>query len=656
MTENLVEQTDAADSNDEFYAEVERATNSFNEREFAEAINICEQALEKWPDKAETYLILGVIAYELGNEGRAINLIKKAHEIDPNCRDYAEALATLHTKTGNLAEGLYFAKLTLALEPHPRFKPLVPGPLADYFGALENVQPSVHYLTAARLFNQRMYAQAIDACRAELEINREHADCTRLLGRALHMTGNYERAVASLHGAIHLAPGNALSHVYLGNSLYGLGRFSEASACHEKALEMAPNNAEVHAASMVGLAYQADEIWSRYRKRAAKWARRNVKPREPASGDNADPVSERKIRIGYLSHALFESPELMFVEPLFKYHDRNRFEIFCYQHFLTKDTVSTHLESHVDGWRNIFDIDPVTASYMLKGDGLDILVDLSGHAEGERLAILGAKAAPVQVAWLGHPEAAASPGIDYVLSDSITAASDRKMCLKDQTVVELGHGLVAVEPFAFYPDPSEPPVVANKFVTFGGICDLARLTPEVVATWSGVLTAVPDSRLLLGYEDNLPPAVRNQAFELFAHYGVTNRIHFLDESELKAGDGNRSNIDFFALIDVMLDTFPVSGSSETCEALWMGVPVITLSGKRRSALMGASILHAANRADWVAASRRQFVKKAAALAKNKAGLKKIRGGLRDELKTAPLFDAPAFVKSVENAYSSILKI
>ena len=576
--------------------------------------------------------------------------------MDPNCRDYAEALATLHTKTGNLAEGLYYAKLTLALEPHPRFKPLVPGPLADYFGALENVKPSVYYLSAARYFNQRMYAEAIEACRAELEINRNHADCARLLGRTLHMTGNYERAVASLHSAIHQAPDNVLNHVYLGDSLYRLGRFSEASACHERALEMAPDDAEVYAASMVGLAYQPDGQWSQYRKRAAKWVRRHVKSREPEAGGDTDPGGERRIRIGYLSHAFFECPELMFVEPLLKYHDKSRFEIFCYQHFMTKDTVTTRLESQVDGWRNIFDIDPVTASYMLKGDGLDILVDLSGHAEGERLAVLGEKATSAQVAWLGHPEAAAGPGIDYVFSDSVTAASDRKMCLKDQTAVVLEHGLVAVDPFAFYPDPSESPVAANRFVTFGGICDLARLTPEVAATWSAVLKAVPGSRLVLGYEDNLPPAVCNQAFELFANCGVTNRIHFLDESELKAGDANWRHIDFFALIDVMLDTFPVSANFETCEALWMGVPVITLSGKRRAGLMGASILHAANRADWVAASRRQFVRKAAALAKDLAGLEKIRGGLRAEVKASPLFDAPSFVKSVENAYTSILKI
>jgi len=655
MTENLVEQTDTADSIDAFYAEVERATDYFNKREYAAAIDVCEQALKKWPDKAEIYLILGVVAYELGNEGRAINLLKRAHDFDPDCRDYAEALATMHTRTGNLAEGLYYAKLTLALEPHPRFKPLVPGHLADYFGALENVKPSAHYLSAARHFNQRKYAETIESCRAELEINREHADCARLLGRALHMTGNYERAVAFLHGAIHQVPDNVLSHVYLGDSLYRMGRFSEAAACHERALEMAPNDAEVYAASMVGLAYQPDGQWSQYRKRAAKWARCHVKPRAPEAVGETGLEGERRIRIGYLSHAFCESPELMFVEPLLKYHDKSKFEIFCYQNFMTKDTVTTRLESQVDGWRNIFDIDPVTVSYMLKGDGLDILVDLSGHAEGERLAVLGEIAAPAQVAWLGHPEAAATPGVDFVFSDSVTAASDRKMCLKDQTAVVLEHGLVAVEPFAFYPDTVGSPAAANGFVTFGGICDLARLSPEVAATWSAVLRAVPDSRLVLGYQENVPPAVRDQVFELFAHSGVTNRIHFLDESELEADGANRKNIDFFALIDVMLDTFPVSASFETCEALWMGVPVITLSGKRRSALMGASIMHAANRTDWVAASRRQFVRKAAALAKDLPGLEKIRDGLRAEVKASALFDARAFVRSVEKAYTAILK-
>lgn len=658
MTENATAQARASDADEEYYAEVERATNVFNQRDYSAAIEVCEKAVKRWPERAEMYFILGVIAYEMGNQGRAITLIEKAHQIDPDCRDYAEALATIHTRVGNLTNGLYYAKLTLTLEPHHRFRPLVPAPLSDYFGALQNVRPSGHYLTGARLFNQRRYAEAADALRAEIEINRDHFECSRLLGRALHMTGDYGRAVDALHAAVHLAPRDAKAHAYLGDSLLRLGRFSEAIASHERARRLAPGDAAIHAAVMGGLAFHpSDEVWATYRKRAAQWARRSVRTRAPGSGIDKATLDQRKIRVGYISHAFFEGPEMAFIEALLRHHDRSRFEVFCYQHFVTKDSVSTTLESHVDSWRNVYDTDPVTASYMLQGDGLDILVDLSGHAEGERLELLRERAVPVQVSWLGHPEAAASPGIDYVLSDAVTARHDRRMCLGDQESVLLQGGLVAVRPFSHYPAVSESPAGAHRIVTFGGVCDLGRIGPDVAALWSDVLMAVPGSRLVLGHVGAIPQAVRNHAIELFAHYGVTDRVSFQEPAVTAnpRGADRLADLEYFSLIDVMLDTTPVNGTIETCQALWMGVPVINLTARRRAGLMGASILTAAGKTEWVANTRRRYVKMAADLAKDPARLAEIRRSLRTEIEGSALFDVRAFARSVENAYRAILQ-
>ena len=224
---------------EEYYREIERITQLFNERDYMNALDICETTLKSWPDRPEAIFILGVIAYQLGNQGRALSLFENAHAMEPNCRDYAEALATVHTEVGNLNEGLYFAKLTLTMEPHPRFKPLVPGTLSDYFGAIDKVKPPTHYVNAVRLFNQRLYHQAIEACGSELEINADHPDCHRLLGRALNETGEYDRATAAFHAAIYLAADNPLDFVYLGESLIHLGRYSEALACHEHARALA---------------------------------------------------------------------------------------------------------------------------------------------------------------------------------------------------------------------------------------------------------------------------------------------------------------------------------------------------------------------------------------------------------------------------------
>ena len=489
------------------------------------------------------------------------------------------------------------------------------------------------------------------ACGSELEINADHPDCHRLLGRALNEIGEYDRATAAFHAAIYLAADNPLDYVYLGESLTHLGRFAEALACHERARVLAPKDSQIHAAAISGLAYQADEIWANYRKRAASWSRAKATPRKDKPGRAFENVPGRKIRVGYLSNKFFKCPQQLFVDPIFNYHDRNRFEIFCYQDFLTKDSVTTRLENLAHSWRNIFEVDTVTASFMIEGDGLDILVDLSGYGEGARLDLLAARPAPVQVAWMGIPEAAAFPGIDYVLSDEVTASHDAKTCLKDQESVVLDHGLVSVSPFVLYPGVDEQPAKSNGCVTFGGVCDLARLTPAVASAWSRVLMAVPGSRLVLGYVDNISWAVRDAVGEIFAHYGVGDRV-LLQEVE----QGDEANLKFLPLIDVMLDTFPVSGGIETCEALWMGVPVITLAGKkRRAGLMSASILRAAGRGDWVTATEKQYVRRAVKMAKDLSGLEAIRRELRGEVQEQPLFDPQGFVKDLEKAYLTLVR-
>ena len=645
----MTEESNAED--EEYYQEIERITQLFNAQDYMGALDVCETTLKNAPDRPEAVFILGVLAYQLGKQGRALTLFENAHAMEPNCRDYAEALATLHTEVGNLNEGLYFAKLTLTMDPHPRFQPLVPGSLSDYFGAIDNVKPPSHYVNAVRLFNQRLYEEAIDACGLELEINANHPDCHQLLGRALNEIGEYDRACAAFHAAIYLNAENVLDYVYLGDSLARLGRFSEALACHERARAMAPKDSQVYAATMSGLVCQADEIWANYRKRAAKWSRAKATPRtnKPVDASAGDPA--RKIRVGYLSNKFFKCPQQLFVDPIFNYHDRNRFEIYCYQDFLTKDSVTTRLENLAHSWRNIFEVDTVTASFMIEGDGLDILVDLSGYGEGGRLDLLAARPAPVQVAWLGIPEAAGLPGIDYVLTDAVTASHDAKACLGDQTTVVLDHGLVSVSPFVLYPDVEELPAKSLGSVTFGGVCDLSRLTPAVASAWSRVLMAVPGSRLVLGYVDNISWAARDAVAELFAHYGVGGRVLF---QEVEQGD--EANLKFLALIDVMLDTFPVSGGIETCEALWMGVPVITLaSQKRRAGLMSASILRTAGRADWVMATEKKYVRCAVKMAKNLSALETIRQELRAEVQGSSLFNPQGFVRDLEKAYLSLVR-
>jgi predicted O-linked N-acetylglucosamine transferase (SPINDLY family) len=644
------------DGVDEYLSEIKRSMILFNEKDFTSALDIGEAALKSAPDRAEAYLLLGIIAFTHGRNGRALELFEKAHELDPECRDYAEALANVYTRSGRLTDGLYFAKLAGTLAPHPKMGHMLPGALSNYFEALRNVTPSNNHLQALRCYGERKFAAAADLSESELSLNRDKLESWRLLGRSLNKIGKFDRAAASFHAAIHMEPGNALDLVHLGHALYGMGRFSEALACHDQAREMAPKDSEVHASTLKALAYQGDEVWQRYRKQAAKWARDNVVSRRNAKEDKAKKErdtapSGRKIRIGYISNRFFSCPESALIEPAITYYDTSRFEVYCYQNVKFKDALTTRLENAADRWRDISDIDSVTASLTMENDHLDILVDLCSYDEDYALELTGRRPASWLVGWSGQREVSGMPGLDVILSDEVTAKSDGKACLKDQKTVLLGQGLVALNRPAYSADIIDLPARTNNMVTFGGVCDLARISPENAAVWSDVIKATPNSRLFLGYVDDIPKDLKARAFDLFSHFGIAERVTFQEPPENKE---ITAPMDFFSKVDIMLDTFNVSGDVETCMALWMGVPVVSLAGNRRSALTGASILHAAGKKEWAASSKGQFIKKAAALAADVEKLESIRGTLRSDVEKSHLFSPQTFVRRLEEAYLSIL--
>ena len=651
------------DQQTDYRGKLVSAMVAFNQRDFLHTVEICEEILEAWPDGAECHLILGVVAYAMGNQGRAIKLIERAHGLDPECRDYADALANLCTRVGRLSDGLYYAKLAGTLTPHPSGGTMVPRDLSNYFMALHTASPSSHYLSAMREYEAWHFKQAVEECRAELEINRNHVECWRLLGRALHRTGNYEDAVSAFHAVIHMQPGHAMDHVELGDSLYGLGHHADALACHRLARKMDPNSGAVHLGTAGGLIHQPDALWPLYRKWAAAWSRKNVISRKKKPSRKFEAVPGRKIRVGYLVDRLFHCPEVRFLEPLFKYRNKHVFEIYCYRSFGKKDVVTTRFENYVDRWRDIEGVDDVSLGYIMEGDEIDIVIDLSKEATNARPEVMGKRPASVVVSWLGCPETAGAPGADLVLSDKVTADIDAKTCLKEEETVTLESGLIGLDPLTFFPDVEALPARSNNHVTFGGVCDLARMTPEVASVWSSILLAVPGSRLVLGYVENISPKVAESAIEIFGHFGVADRIHFQqaepanDEASSSAEVNNpgEPNKAFLGLIDVFLDTFPVTGGLEICEALWMGVPAVTLAGKRRSGLMGTSILASAGKEKWAAHSTDDYIETAAALGTDLDRLESIRRSLREEVEKSVLFNPQAFVRSIENAYMAVLR-
>ena len=640
------------ESGTEYSESLKRASGFLFSNDLEKAIDETNKALAAEPENPEAICLLGIVAFQMDDAGRALTLIERAHQLDPDCRDYADALAVINTRVGKLSEGLYYAKLATALRPNEDLTALIPWAFRDYMRVLQNPGISPHFINAWVMFHQRDYKKAAEYCEKELRVDEENGACQRLLGRALAARGEYGQALAAFQAAIALDPGDGAAHEYAGHALIHLGRFDDGRACHERAVSLAPGDVDLHSRTTAALAYFPEAEWRAFPREAralgekilAKADRVDLSGREAFSGG-------RRIRIGYLSDAFCDDPRLPFIEAVLKSHDKRRFEVYCYHLTIFEDLYTIGLKGYASHWQHFQDVDDDTAARIMAGDNLDIVIDLCGYDNDQRLVVLARKPAPVQVSWLSWPHASRLGAIDYVICDPVTRGADDAHAA-GETCMELESGLVAFEAKTITLDGGRSrssPAKKNGFVTFGGVCDLARLNPSVAGLWSKVLCAVPESRLLLGGVQTICAETRTRVRELFADSGVLERVsfHVLPEDEM-------ADPTYFVQVDVMLDTFPVSAAADTCRSLMAGIPVLTLAGTRRSALVSASILRSAGKEEWVARSDEAFVKNAAALAGDVPRLAKIRRTLRGEVAKSDLCDCAAFTRALEGAYVRML--
>jgi len=619
-----------------------------------DAVELADSISELFKERdntAEGFCLLGLVSWRLADNGKAIQLLTTAHELAPDCRDYVDALATIHTQVGNLSDGLYYAKLATALEPHEYIHPFLPPGLSNYFTALSSTSPSGHYVNGLVRYNQRQFEAAITELEAELELNNNHYECLTLYGKCLHELGRYDEAIIALQKATKIKPDGAEPFIEMGNSLYRLGLFKDAVTSHLTALEL-DRSIEICAAAADGVKYLGSEYESE---------RNNLNsltneifdeievypPREPR-GVKSNPDI---IHIGYIINSIYQGDYYPLFEPILRHHDHTKFKVFVYQLSVTEDALFTLIKNHANSTRQVYDIDPETLAVIVRNDRLDAVVDLTGYSNGQQYTLLKQGITPVQIGHLRYPFGITSPGTNFVISDKTTAEMDQKEIPEGVKNIVMDHGLYAIDPLNNFPDPVSAPAVKNGFVTFGGKSDLATLTPNLARLWAEVLRAVPDSRLSLGGTAKQCDYAKTRIHEMFDNEGVADRVTILEPEQANPV----TDVSFYNSIDIYLDSFPNSGSNIIIEALWMGIPAITLAGEQRSSLLAASILSAANKAEWISNSEDQYVELVVELSKDGKSLSKIRKSLRPELEESSLFDTAAHTRAWENAIESCIK-
>lgn len=490
--------------------------------------------------------------------------------------------------------------------------------------------------------------QAVACFQRAVELEPLRPEAHNILGHALLMQGRCADAARRLEEALRLRPGYPAALDNLGRVLKAQGRSDEAVARHRQALIGRPRP-ETHSNLLYSLNFPDGIPPEEIRAEHARWARLYADPlREEGVLPGAGFAPPRPLRVGYVSPDFVNHAVAFFFEPVLAAHDRSQVHVTCYAEVAVPDGVTRRLRESSDQWRDIAGRSDAEVAARIRADRIDVLVDLAGHTANNRLLVFARRPAPVQISWLGYPNTTGLEAIDHRLTDAICDPPGLTEAWHSERLLRLPGG------FCCYRFPEEAPAVApspapaSGLVTFGCFNHAAKLTLAVTALWSRLLQAVPGGRLLLRSPGLSDPETAEAMRARFVAHGIAADRIATEGTRLSL----RDHLGRYAGVDVALDPFPYNGTTTTCEALGMGVPVVTLAGREHRSRVGASLLTRLGFPEWIAASPEAYLAIARKLALDRPALASLRSGLRERMRASPLCDAPGFTRQLEAAFLS----
>mgnify|MGYP001820358724 CR=1 FL=1 len=493
---------------------------------------------------------------------------------------------------------------------------------------------------------QGNYSRAADSYRKVIELQPNTVIAYHSLGNALRKVNSHMEAVHVFNQALVLQPQNSDIYYDLGNTYKACGEISKAIACFRHAMQFISNKLQAHANLIACMLYSDDTNQQELFREQVAWGRameRNL-PNPPCYKNTR--VINRRLRIGYCSPDFRNHSVAFFFEPLLEAHDRDRIETFCYSQVEQPDATTERLHTLADHWRDTCGMSNEELYASIRSDEVDILVDLAGLTHGNRIEVFVRRPAPVQLNYLGYASTTGLTSMQYRFTDKWADPPGEADDFHTEKLVRLPHGFLCYRPPDDAPEVATLPALESGQITFGSFNNLVKVTPAVVRFWSGLLKAVPESRLICKAERLSDTSICQRYMELFkAHDIPADRVELLGQVNSVA-----EHLDLYRRIDIGLDTFPYNGTTTTCEALWMGVPVIVLEGDRHMARVGVSVLQHAGLERFIARDSNEYISIVADLAQDLGRLAVLRAGLRNRLEQSPLCDATAFARDVESAY------
>lgn len=599
------------------------------------AIALCREMLRQHPHNPGVLHCLALALLMKGDAGSAIEYSTQslAASVVPDAATYA-VRANACIALCDFAAAAADFRHALAIRPQWTELQASLGGLYQKLGDVEQAEACCREVLAREPGNVRALSN-LGVILQQRGDNAEAAVCHQLayqqqpqsaliaqnLASALHAAGQPEEAEQVCRQALALNPQEALAHYTLARIQSDLGDNEGALASYARALEINPAYLQAAQGRILLMHYlpglSPGQIFAEQRQFAARFEAHLMAAWQPHANSRNE---NRRLRIGYVSGDFRHHAIAYFIEPILARHDKSRVEIFCYSNYAVEDAISNRIAELADCWVRCSGLNDDDLAARIRADRIDILIDLSAHTALNRLLVFARKPAPVQVTWMGYPGTTGLTAMDYRISDAIMDPEGEVEAYNTEAIIRLARSAT------FRPDPDSPPVntlpaLARGHVTFACLNNILKVNQDIINLWGRILTAVPGSRMLIG--NVVQPVVAQRLQQMFAATGIGS-----DRLVLKPKLSMREYLELHHDIDLALDPFPYGGGTTTNHALWMGVPVVTLTGATSASRQGATLLAGAGLQEFITDSADAYVAKAVELAQDLPRLDAIRQSLR----------------------------
>ncbi len=629
--------------------------------EYDQAVECYRRAVQLQPELDQAWLNLGRALRGLGQHDEAVSCYERAARLRPTDPGLLAELAAMQMHRGEPEAAVALYEQALRLWPVCVGAYSNMGLALMALGQLEAARLSfeqalylepdlaeAHNNLGLALLNQDRVAEARLRFERAIQLRTDLVDARNNLGLACSAQGEPDEAMASFEHALRIDPNHFGALTNLANACKDQGCAAEAITYYRQALASRPDDAPAHSNLLLAMHYVPGADAREILVEARRYARQHAEPLAGAIQQRPTRSSAgRRLRIGYVSADFREHPVVSFLEPIIAAHDRHRFEIFCYADVSRPDAVTRRLQGYADCWRSLVGLSDAQAAERIRQDEIEILVDLAGHTGGNRLRAFARKPAPIQMSYLGYLGTTGLSAMDYYITDAHADPPGLSEAHYQESLIRLPEC-----GFCYAPGPApevrpEPPARRSGQITFGCLNNPAKVSDEVLAVWSHALAAVPGSRLLL--RTGAGRSAEERIRDLLTASGIApERLGFAGLTATQF-----AYLELYHAVDIALDPFPYNGVTTTCDALWMGVPVISHAGRMNVSREGVRFLRTVGLDELVAETLEDYVRIATELAGDLERLADLRSGLRERMSRSPLLDAQRLARALEAAYVGI---